>query len=146
MLSAKLLFQIAICWKSKVSAGIQRPIASQANYFASSVYFTLGGRSSGSCSWLKLIRAQNGRGTMILTVFAALGATLGYLLGITRRGFVTMAAVSIGFVALEIGHLLTSTNRAWMTLLPVVIGTVVVAFMLLGALARHRSRDDSKAA
>jgi hypothetical protein len=83
---------------------------------------------------------------MILTVSAALGATLGYLLGITRRGFVAVAAVSIGSVALEIGHLLTSTNRTWMTLLPVVIGAVVVAFMLLGALARHRSGDDSKAA
>ena len=83
---------------------------------------------------------------MTLIVFAALGATLGYFLGITRRGFVTMAAVSIGSVLLEIGHLLTSTNRAWMTLLPVVIGAVVVAGMLLGALARHKLRDDLKAA
>jgi len=57
-----------------------------------------------------------------------------------------MAAVSVGSVVLEIGLLLTSTNREWMTLLPVVIGAVVVAFMLLGALARHKSRDDSKAA
>lgn len=79
---------------------------------------------------------------MTLIVFAALGVMLGYLLGITRRGFVTMAAVSIGSVVLEIGHLLTSTNRAWITLLPVVIGAVVVAGMLLGALVRHRSRDD----
>ncbi|HEY3129321.1 MAG TPA: hypothetical protein VGL91_07670 [Acidobacteriota bacterium] len=83
---------------------------------------------------------------MTVIVFAALGVTLGSFLGITRRGFVTMAAVSLGSVLLEIGHLLTSTNHAWMTLLPVVIGAVVVAGMLLGALARHRLRDDSKAA
>jgi uncharacterized membrane protein YeaQ/YmgE (transglycosylase-associated protein family) len=83
---------------------------------------------------------------VILIVFAALGVTLGYLLGITRRGFVTMAAVSVGSVVLEIWHLLTGTNLAWMTLLPVVIGAVVVAFMLLGTLTRRRSRDGSKAA
>jgi hypothetical protein len=75
---------------------------------------------------------------MIFIVFAALGGTLGYLLGITRRGFVPMAAVSVGSVVLEIWHLLTSANRARMTLLPVVIGAVVVAFMLPGALIRHK--------
>jgi len=53
-------------------------------------------------------------------VFAAVGLILGYVLGTSRRGFATMAAVSIG--------------------------SVVVAFMLLGALVRNRSRDHSHAA
>jgi hypothetical protein len=57
---------------------------------------------------------------MTLIVFAAVGLILGYVLGTSRRGFATMATVSIG--------------------------SVVVAFMLLGALVRNRSRDHSHAA
>jgi uncharacterized membrane protein (UPF0136 family) len=76
---------------------------------------------------------------MVLLMFAVAGGLLGYWLGTTRRGYVTMAGVSIGSAALQIGHLLTTTDRSWMTMLPLVVGTVVVAFMLIGALARRRA-------
>ena len=80
---------------------------------------------------------------MVLLMFALSGALLGYWLGTTRRGYVTMAAVSIGSAAVQIGHLLTSTDRSWMTMLPLVVGTVVVAFMLIGALAGGRAHSPS---
>lgn len=82
---------------------------------------------------------------MVLLMFALSGALLGYWLGTTRRGFVTMAAVSIGSAALQIGHLLTASDRSWMTMLPLVIGTVVVAFMLIGALASRRAPQSPSA-
>lgn len=78
---------------------------------------------------------------MVLLIFALSGAILGYRLGMTRRGYVTMAGVSISSATLQIGHLLTTSDRSWMTMLPLVIGTVVVAFMLLGALVRWRVAD-----
>jgi ABC-type uncharacterized transport system permease subunit len=80
---------------------------------------------------------------MVLLMFAVSGALLGYWLGTTRRGYVTMAVVSIGSAAVQIGHLLTSTDRSWMTMLPLVIGTVVVAFMLAGALVRRTPHQPS---
>jgi len=82
---------------------------------------------------------------MVLLMFALSGALLGYWLGTTRRGYVTMAAVSIGSAALQIGHLLTSSDRSWMTMLPLVVGTVVVAFMLVGALARRHAPQSPSA-
>jgi hypothetical protein len=57
---------------------------------------------------------------MTLTDFAAVGLILGRVLGTTQRGFAPMAAVSLG--------------------------AAVVAFMPLGALVRHGSRDGSRAA
>ena len=83
---------------------------------------------------------------MLLIIFAVLGALLGYRLGTTRRGYVTMAVVSIGSAALQLGHLFTTSDRSSMTMLPLVIGTIVVASMLCGALARRSSPDPSKAA
>lgn len=78
---------------------------------------------------------------MLLIMFAVVGAVLGYRLGTTRRGYVTMAVVSISSAALQIGHLFTSRDRSYMTMLPLVIGTIVVAFMLCGALARRSFHD-----
>ncbi len=82
---------------------------------------------------------------MLLLMFAVSGALLGYWLGTTPRGYVTMAAVSIGSGALQIGHLLTASDRSWMTMLPLVIGTVTVAFMLAGAWVRGRARHSPSA-
>lgn len=76
---------------------------------------------------------------MVLLMFTVAGGLLGYRLGTTRRGYVTMAAVFIGSVALQIGHLLTTSDRSRMTIGPLVVGTVVVAFMLIGALAGRRA-------
>ena len=82
---------------------------------------------------------------MLLIMCAVFGSLLGYWLGTTRRGYVTMAVVSIASAAVQIGHLFTSSDRSSMTMLPLVIGTIVVAFMLAGALARRSSHDPSGA-
>lgn len=76
---------------------------------------------------------------MVLLLFAALGGFIGYRLGTSRRGFVTLAAVSLGTSTVQIGHLLTTSDRAAMTMLPLVVGTVAVASLLLGGLARRPS-------
>ena len=80
---------------------------------------------------------------MVLLLFAALGFVLGYRLGMGRRGFVTLAAVSIGASVAQVVHLASTSDRSWMTMLPLVVGTVIVAGMLLGALARKTSRPAS---
>jgi len=54
---------------------------------------------------------------MVLIVFAAVGLALGYLLGTTRRVFVTMALVALGSIAAQIWQLLASSDRESMTLL-----------------------------
>lgn len=82
---------------------------------------------------------------MVLLLVAALGGFIGYRLGTSRRGFVTLAAVSIGASIVQVGHLMTTSDRSAMTLLPLVVGTVVVASMLLGALARRTTRPSSAA-
>jgi hypothetical protein len=82
---------------------------------------------------------------MTYIILAASGLVLGYLLGTTRRGFVTVAVVAMGSVVVQIWQVLTSSNSESMTLLPVVAGAVVVPFMLLGALTKRRSRDASNA-
>ena len=82
---------------------------------------------------------------MVLLIVAALGAILGYRLGAGRRGFVTMAMVSISTAALQLGHLFTTADRSSMTMLPLVVGTILVASMLAGALARHAPPGPSKA-
>jgi hypothetical protein len=76
---------------------------------------------------------------MVLLICVALGAFVGYRLGPSRRGFVTVALVSIGSAAVQIGHLFATTERSSMTMLPLVVGTILVASMLAGALARWRS-------
>ena len=83
---------------------------------------------------------------MVLVLFAVLGFGLGYRLGTTRRGFVTMAATAVGSAVLQIGHLLTTSERSWMTMLPMVIGAVVVASMLFGALVQRAAPDAGKTA
>jgi hypothetical protein len=82
---------------------------------------------------------------MVLLMFAVAGGLLGYWLGTTRRGYVTVAAVSIGSAALQIGHLLRTSDRSSMTMLPLVVGTVVVASMLIGGLAKRRAPQSTSA-
>ena len=60
---------------------------------------------------------------MVLLICAVLGAFVGYRLGPSRHGFVTVALVSIGSAAVQIGHLLATTERSSMTMLPLVVGT-----------------------
>jgi hypothetical protein len=82
---------------------------------------------------------------MGLLLVAALGGFIGYRLGTSRRGFVTLAAVSIGASILQIVHVMTTHDRSAMTLLPMVLGTIVVASMLVGALVRPAARPSSAA-
>jgi hypothetical protein len=83
---------------------------------------------------------------MTLIIFAVFGLAVGYLLGLTRRGFVLMAVVFIGAFVVELVHLLLNTHREALTLLPLVLGVVTVLCMLLGAWVRHRREDNSSAA
>jgi len=82
---------------------------------------------------------------MLLILFAAMGFGLGYWLGVERRGFITLAAVSIGTSVFQVVHLATTTDRTAMTMMPLVIGTIVVVGMVAGALARSGSRSSSAA-
>jgi hypothetical protein len=82
---------------------------------------------------------------MLLLMVAAIGFIVGRQLGAGRRGFVTMAVVSIGTAVVQITHLAITSDRSAMTMLPLVIGTVVVAGMLLGAFVR-RPKQSSTAA
>ena len=82
---------------------------------------------------------------MVLLLFATLGFVLGYRLGMSPRGFVTLAAISMCASVVQIGHVVTTAQRSAMTMLPLVAGTVVVASMLLGASARRASRPSSTA-
>ena len=80
---------------------------------------------------------------MVLLICAVLGAFVGYRLGPSRLGFVTVALVSIGTAAVQIGHLLATTERSSMTMLPLVAGTILVASMLVGGLARQARAGDA---
>ncbi len=82
---------------------------------------------------------------MVLLLVAALGGLAGYRLGTSRRGLVTLAAVSIGASTVQVGHLMTTIDRSATTMLPLVVGAVAVASMLLGALALRASRPSSAA-
>ena len=80
---------------------------------------------------------------MTLIVFTVFGLVVGYLLGSTRRSFVSMAIVFIGAVMVELGHLLLNTHRESLTLLPLILGIVTVSCMLLGAWVKHSRQGNS---
>ena len=42
----------------------------------------------------------------------------------TRRGYLTLGAVSLAASAVQVGHLATTTDRSWMTMLPLIVGTL----------------------
>ncbi len=73
---------------------------------------------------------------MVLILIAVLGFLLGKRQGVSRSGYVTVAAISFGAAVLQIVHLALTTNRSSMTMLPIVAGAIFVAGMLAGAL-RH---------
>ena len=83
---------------------------------------------------------------MVLVLFAALGFFVGYRLGMTPAGYVTLALTAVGFSAGQITLLLITRNREAMTMLPLVVGLVLVLFMLLGALVTWAVRGRRKAA
>jgi hypothetical protein len=76
---------------------------------------------------------------MVLLLCVAVGMFLGYRLGIGYKGYLTLAAVSLGASIVQVGHLFITTDRSAMTPLPLVVGAVIVASMLLGLLARRMS-------
>jgi hypothetical protein len=82
---------------------------------------------------------------MLFLMFAALGFGFGYWLGMGKRGFITLGAVSVGTSVLQVVHLVTTTDRTMMTMLPLVVGTIVVTGMLLGALVRTASHSSNVA-
>ena len=73
---------------------------------------------------------------MFLIIFAVVGFLVGFRLGMTRAGYVTMALTSAAFFASEIVHVFTTANRAALTMLPMVIGLILVGLMLIGASVR----------
>jgi len=82
---------------------------------------------------------------MTLLLFAVLGFVLGRWLGMSRTGFVTLAAISIGAAVVQISLLFATHDRSRMTLLPLLICAVVVAGMLLGALLRRTPQSSPNA-
>jgi uncharacterized membrane protein YjdF len=90
---------------------------------------------------LDAVEFGGGGRDVLLLIFAGIGFLLGRWLGMARRGFATMGAVSIGAAGVQIAHVATTVNRSDMTLLPIVIGAVIVAAMLLGALTRRPSQS-----
>jgi len=82
---------------------------------------------------------------MTLVLFALLGCVLGRWLGMGRRGYVTLAAISVGAAITQMGLLIVTADRSWMTMLPLLIGMTVIVGMLLGAL-RRRTPPGSSAA
>ena len=80
---------------------------------------------------------------MALLLVIVFGAIVGYRLGMTRPGFLTLGAVSLVASVGQVGHLATTSDRSWMTLWPLVLGTMVVAGMLMGAVARRVSSPAS---
>ena len=79
---------------------------------------------------------------MLLLVFAMLGFACGKWLGVSRKGFVTLGAVSLITAVVQVVHLLITSDRSQMTMLPLVAGTLVVAGIFVGGLVRTPTRTD----
>jgi len=72
---------------------------------------------------------------MLLLLFAVLGFAIGNRLGMSVRGFVVLAMISIT----------ASVDRTWMTLLPMLVGTIIVAGMMIGAVTRSHLQQKTAA-
>jgi hypothetical protein len=83
---------------------------------------------------------------MVLILIAVIGFVVGYRLGITLSGYVTMALTTVASGLGQIVLLFVTRDRAAMTMLPLVMGLALVLFMLFGALARLAVRRGSNAA
>ena len=71
-----------------------------------------------------------------LVLFYAIGFFAEYRLEMSRAGYATMPATSVGFSIGQIFHLFITKNRKSIAMLPLVARMVLVLSMLLGALAR----------
>jgi hypothetical protein len=79
---------------------------------------------------------------MVFVLFALLGFLVGYRLGMTRIGIMTMALTAILSLAIQIIHVVITQNPELITILPLIVGGISVLFMLLGTfirLALHRA-------
>ena len=83
---------------------------------------------------------------MVLLIFAVIGLLVGYRLGMTRAGYITLALTTFGFSVGQIVLLFATRSRDAMTMLPLVLGATLVLSMFLGALLRLAIRDKAKAA
>ena len=83
---------------------------------------------------------------MVLLLLALLSILLGYSLGMTRRGFITMVATAMVAATLQVVHFLTNGDRSTMTLAPLLIGLVSIAFTLAGAFLHRTARGRENAA
>jgi len=82
---------------------------------------------------------------MLLLLFAVLGFAIGNRLGMSARGFIVLAMISITASVLQVLHLLTANDRTWMTLLPMLVGTIIVVGMMIGAVTRSRFEQKTAA-
>jgi uncharacterized membrane protein YeiH len=81
---------------------------------------------------------------MVLVLLAVSGFLVGYRLGMTPAGYVTMALTTLGFSAGQIVDVSIAQSPESVTLLPLVVGLVLVVSMLIGAFLRlaFRGRYD----
>ena len=73
---------------------------------------------------------------MAFVLLAIIGFMVGYHLEMTRTGYVTMALTAVGSSISQITHLLVTKSPESITLLPFVIGSILVLFMLIGAIVK----------
>jgi hypothetical protein len=82
---------------------------------------------------------------MLLLVLALVGFAVGYALGMTKAGFLSLGAASIASSILQIAVVFVTADRTQATMLPLVAGTVIVAGMIAGALSRTLFRPSNAA-
>jgi hypothetical protein len=87
-------------------------------------------------TWARREKSKEKGYRMVLVLFAVIGFSVGYCLGMARAGYVTMALTTGAVSAAQIIHLFLARSREAMTMLPLVLGLVLVLSMLLGALLR----------
>jgi hypothetical protein len=83
---------------------------------------------------------------MVLLLFAVIGFLIGYRLGMSRAGYITLALTAVLSSAGQIIHLLMTQHRELVTMLPLVVGGILVLFMLVGAVVRLSRRSFKQAA
>ena len=82
---------------------------------------------------------------MALVLFAVIGFAIGYWLEMSRAGYVTLALTAVGTAIGQIALMLATQSREAITMLPLEVGSVLLFFMLTGAVTRVFIRARRKA-
>jgi hypothetical protein len=77
---------------------------------------------------------------MVLVLVAAIGCFVGYRMGITRAGYVTISFTIIAFSAGQTVYWLLARSPETVTMMPIIVGLDLALFMVLGGLLRQAVR------